>query len=125
MDSQALTQNRPDAAAFKRLFERANAEQGEGRLADAEATCREILARDETHAGAWHLLAIIALRSGDAETALRHVERAVGLAPTRADCRHTHGFILRVLRHNVEAESAFRQAIGLDPKFDESHYQLG
>src|ERR1700752_2803965 len=104
MDSRQRPEERPDAAALKRLFERANAEQSEGRLADAEATCREILACDETHSGAWHLLAIMSLRSGDAETALQHVERAVALAPKRADCRHTHGFILKVLRRNVEAE---------------------
>src|ERR1700692_966438 len=125
MDSQALTQERPDAAALKRLFERANGEQGEGRLADAEATCREILAIDDAHAGAWHLLAILALRSGDADMAAKHIERAVALAPTRADCRHTHGFILKGLRHNIAAEGAFRQAIKLDPNFVETHYQLG
>ncbi len=126
MEQGQLTQKRPDGgpAALKRLFDRANAEQSEGRLADAEATCREILAQDETHVGAWHLLAIIALRSGDAETAARHVERAIALAPARADCRHTHGFVLKVLRRNAEAEAAFRQAIALDPTFVETHYQL-
>src|ERR1700761_9793613 len=93
--TQERTDERPDAAALKRLFERANAEQGEGRIGDAEATCREILSRDETHSGAWHLLAIMALRGGDAEAASKHVERAVALAPNRADCRHTHGFILK------------------------------
>ena len=127
MDSQELTGHRPDAAGatLKRLFERANAEQGEGRLADAEATCREILARDEAHAGAWHLLAIIALRSGDAEAAAKHAERAVALAPQRADCRHTLGFVLKVLRRDAKAEAAFRQAVALDPSFVETHYQLG
>src|ERR1700724_839928 len=126
MEQGQLTQERPDGApaALKRLFDRANAEQGEGRLADAEATCREILAQDATHAGAWHLLAIIALRSGDAEAARQHVERAITFAPDRADCRHTHGFVLRVLRHDVEAEAAFRHAIALDPTFVETHYQL-
>src|SRR5580658_2898167 len=127
MEPQELTRERPNGAhaALKRLFERANAEQAEGRLAAAETTCREILASDEGHAGAWHLLAILALRSGDAEAAAKHIERAVALAPTRADCLHTHGFILKVLRHNIEAEAAFRQAIKLDPSFVETHYQLG
>src|ERR1700728_185954 len=124
MDPRQLTQERPDEAALKRLFERANAEQAEGRLADAEAACREILARDAAHSRACHLLAIMALRGGAAETAMKHVERAVALAPKRADCRHTHGFILKVLRRNVEAEGAFRQAIALDPTFAETHYQL-
>jgi predicted O-linked N-acetylglucosamine transferase (SPINDLY family)/ADP-heptose:LPS heptosyltransferase len=127
MKPQDLTEQRPDAAGatLKRLFARANAEQAEGRLADAEATCRAIIARDETHAGAWHLLAVIALRSGDAETAAKDVERAVALAPQRADCRHTLGFILKVLRRQADAEAAFRQAITLDPTFVETHYQLG
>ncbi len=125
MEPQELTDERRDAGSLKRLFERANAEQAEGRLADAETTCRAILACDETHAGAWHLLAIIALRSGDAEAAARHVERAIALAPQRADCRHTLGFILKVLRRDAEAEAAFRHAIALDPGFVETHYQLG
>ncbi|HEY1542668.1 MAG TPA: tetratricopeptide repeat protein, partial [Xanthobacteraceae bacterium] len=111
--------------SLKPLFERANAEQAEGRLADAEATCRTVLARDETHAGAWHLLAIIALRAGDAEAAAKHVERAIALAPQRADCRHTLGFVLNSLRRKAEAEAAFRQAIALDSSFVEAHYHLG
>jgi predicted O-linked N-acetylglucosamine transferase (SPINDLY family)/ADP-heptose:LPS heptosyltransferase len=127
MEPQELIEQRSDAASatLKRLFERANAEQAAGRVAHAEATCRAILARDETHAGAWHLLAIIALRAGDAEAAAEHVKRAVALAPQRADCRHTLGFILGTLRRKAEAEAAFRQAIALDPSFVEAHYQLG
>jgi predicted O-linked N-acetylglucosamine transferase (SPINDLY family)/ADP-heptose:LPS heptosyltransferase len=126
MEPRELTQERTESpqASLKQLFERANAEQAAGRLADAEATCRAILARDETHAGAWHLLAIITLRSGDAAAAARYAERAVALAPQRADCRHTLGFILKVLRRDGEAEAAFRRAVALDPSFLESHYQL-
>src|SRR5262245_28173967 len=127
MEPRELTQDRPDsgAASLQRLFERANAEQAAGRLADAEATCHEILGRDEAHFGAWHLLGILAFRAGNPHAAAAHVERAVALAPTRADCRCTLGFVLRALNRQDEAEAAFRQAIERDTGFVEAHYQLG
>jgi predicted O-linked N-acetylglucosamine transferase (SPINDLY family)/ADP-heptose:LPS heptosyltransferase len=127
MEPRELTQDRPDSgpASLKLLFERANAEQAAGRLADAEATCREILARDEAYFGAWHLLGIVAFRAGNPQAAAAHVERAVALAPARADCRCTLGFILRALSRPDEAETAYRQAIERDPDFLEAHYQLG
>jgi len=107
------------------LFERAHAEQAQGRLKDAEAACREVLALDNDHAGAWHLRGIVALRAGDPQTALAHIERAAALAPERADCRNSLGFALRALGRDDDATAAFRAAIGLDPDFIEAHYQLG
>jgi tetratricopeptide (TPR) repeat protein len=118
--------NPPDTRALiHQLFERANAEQAAGSLKDAEATCRELLALDESHSGTWHLLGIVALRSGDPRSAVAHIERAVALAPARADCRHSLGFVLRAMGRETDAEAAFRQAIALDPDFVEAHYQLG
>src|SRR5262249_46051189 len=107
------------------LFARAHAEQAQGRLAEAEAACRALLALDESHAGAWHLRGIIAFRSGDPATALAHVERAAALAPEKADIRNSLGFALRALRRDKEAEAAFRAAIERDPNFIEAHYRLG
>ncbi len=107
------------------LLARATAEQAAGRLAESEATCREILARDESHAGAWHLLGIVALRSGDPRIAAAHIEHAIGIAPERADCRHSLGFVLRALGRDADAEASFREAVVLDPDFIEAHYQLG
>src|SRR5262249_37804192 len=107
------------------LFARAHAEQAQGRFADAEATCRALLALDERHAGAWHLRGIAAFRAGDPATALAHVERAAALAPEKADIRNSLGFALRALQRDKDAEAAFRQANALDPGFLEAHYQLG
>src|SRR5262249_44770431 len=107
------------------LFARAHAEQAQGRLEGAEATCRALLALDASHVGAWHLRGIIAFRSGDAASALAHVERAAALAPEKADIRNSLGFALRALRRDKEAEAAFRAAIERDPNFIEAHYQLG
>jgi tetratricopeptide (TPR) repeat protein len=107
------------------LFARAHAEQAQGRLAEAEATCRALLALDEDHAGAWHLRGIIAFRAGDPAAALAHIERAAALAPEKADIRNSLGFALRALHRDKEAEAAFRDAVRFDPDFLEAHYQLG
>src|SRR5262249_18922380 len=90
------------------LFAPAHAERAPGTLEEPEAACRALLALDESHAGAWHLRGIIAFRSGDAATALAHVERAAALAPEKADIRNSLGFALRALRRDKEAEAAFR-----------------
>src|ERR1700745_2867368 len=81
----------PARADPQQLFARAHAEQAQGRLEDAETTCRELLALDEANAGAWHLRGIIAFRAGDPATALAHVERAAALAPKKADIRNSLG----------------------------------
>src|SRR5437016_3650978 len=93
-------------AMLKQLFDRANAEQAAGRLTEADAICRELLALDERHSGAWHLRGIVALRSSDPTSAVAHIERAIKLAPTRADCRNSLGFALKVLGRTAEAEAA-------------------
>src|SRR5262249_61492378 len=82
------------------LLARAHAEQSQGRLEDAEATCRAVLSLEEGHAGAWHLRGIIAFRAGDSATALAHIERAATLAPQKADIRNSLGFALRALRRD-------------------------
>jgi predicted O-linked N-acetylglucosamine transferase (SPINDLY family)/ADP-heptose:LPS heptosyltransferase len=107
------------------LFARANAEQAQGRLAEAEATCRALLALDANHAGGWHLLGIVSFRAGDPAAALAHIERGASLAPQQADIRNSMGFALRALRREKDAEAAFRAAIARDPSFLEAHYQLG
>src|SRR6516164_9065784 len=100
---QSPPESRP--AALQRLFERANAQQAAGNSRQAEVICREILALDEAHSGAWHLLGIIALRAGDAVSALPSIDRAVALAPGRADYRSSLGFALAALGRRDDAEA--------------------
>jgi tetratricopeptide (TPR) repeat protein len=111
-------------ASLKSTFDRANAEYAAGRSKEAEAICREILDRDDEHFGAWHLLAILALRQGEREKALAHIEKAISIAPTRADCQNSLGFVLRSLQRDRDAEAAFQRAVTLDQDFTEAHYQL-
>ena len=117
----------PDAAraTVKEMFDRANAKQVAGQSDEADAICRAILAIDDNHFGASHLRGVLALRSGDPQSALEHIERAVALAPARADCRNSLGFVFKALGRRADAETAFRQAVERDPAFVEAHVQLG
>jgi tetratricopeptide (TPR) repeat protein len=111
--------------AVQTLLARAHAEQAAGRFKEAEAACRDLLALDDKHAGAWHLLGIVTFRAGDAAGALAPIDRAAALAPDKADVRNSRGFALRALGRDTEAEAAFREAVALDANFLEAHYQLG
>ena len=122
-ENQALPETGRSRSA--ELFARAHAAQAQGRLEEAEAVCRELLALDAGHGGAWHLRGIVALRAGDPAGALAHIERAAVLAPEKADIRNSMGFALRALRRDKEAEAAFRAAVARDQSFIEAHYQLG
>jgi Flp pilus assembly protein TadD len=123
MKNQQQTQAKPEAAhaGRKQMFDRANAEHAAGRSDEAEAICRALLAIDEGYFGAWHLRGIIALRSGDPAAALSLIERAVALAPKRADCRNSLGFVYKALDRRADAEAAFGEAVALDPDFVEAH----
>jgi tetratricopeptide (TPR) repeat protein len=110
---------------LKQLFERGHAELAAGRLDDAQATCRAMLALDAGHAGALQLLGVVALRAGDTVSAIAQIERAAAVAPTRAEIRHNLGFALRAAGRPADAAAAFREAVALDPDFAEAHYQLG
>jgi len=52
-----------------------------GRLAEAEALCRQILKVAPSHPEAWHQLGLIALRAGRAELAVDWMRQALVLTP--------------------------------------------
>lgn len=97
-----------------------------GRSASAEAVCDRLLARWPEHL---HLLATRAhLRAqrGAAEAALTDLEALVALAPRRsAGDWFNLAFLLDQLGRLEQAETAFNQALSLDPKLDRGWYGLG
>jgi protein O-GlcNAc transferase len=62
-------------------FQRAIEHHRNGRLREAEALYREVLAATPRHADALHLLGVIALQSGHAEAAIELIGRAVEVRP--------------------------------------------
>jgi predicted O-linked N-acetylglucosamine transferase (SPINDLY family) len=96
-----------------------------GRLAEAEQGYRGILLHEPEHADALHLLGVIALQSGNLDSALALVQRAVALRPDAAACRNNLGQIFERLGKDDEAVRCYEAAIELDRGYAEAYNNLG
>lgn len=87
----------------------------QGRLDEASAIYREIIAADPNHADAHHLLGLIAHQQGDHEAACAGVERAIAL-DDRVLLYHANFVrILTALGRYGDALAAARRALALEP----------
>ena len=96
-----------------------------GRLAEAERGYRAILQRAPRHADSLNLLGVIALQTGNVDSALALVQRAVALRPDAPVCRNNLGQILERLGRDDEAALCYQAAIELDAAYAEAHNNLG
>jgi protein O-GlcNAc transferase len=106
-------------------FELALQHHRAGRLAEAERGYRALLQHQPEHADSLHLLGVIALQTGNLESALALVQRAVALRPDAAPCRNNLGQILERLGREDEAARCYEAAIALDPVYAEPYNNLG
>jgi protein O-GlcNAc transferase len=96
-----------------------------GRLAEAEALYRQILAVQPNHADALMSLGIIALQAGRHELAVERIREAIVLDPRNPAAHSNLGVACRAMGRLGEAVAAFRQAIQLKPDYAEAHNNLG
>ncbi len=96
-----------------------------GRLQQAETICRQILVSRPDHPDALHLLGMIALQTGNHETAVKLIERAVEVKPDIPVYHVNLAQALRTSRKLDQAVSAYQQAIVLNPDLVEVHNDLG
>jgi predicted O-linked N-acetylglucosamine transferase (SPINDLY family) len=96
-----------------------------GRLDDAEQDYRAILNADPSCAEAWHLLGVIALQRGDAETAEPHLEKALGLSPDNAKFLNNYGVAAERRGKMRDAAARFAKSAEIDPGFAEAHCNHG
>lgn len=95
-----------------------------GRLADAEETCKQIIALDDLNAGAHYLLALCREHAGDLAATVEHDQIAIYLDPGFA-MPHLHlGLIARRRGDVVEAHRALSQALILLAREDSSRILL-
>src|SRR5438132_1441350 len=97
----------------------------EGNVAATRSACEQLLALEERHAGALHLLALIAYGENQFSEARDKAQAAVEIAPNFAIFHNTLGAVLVALEKSDLAEAAFRKALQVDPAHAEAHGNLG
>jgi predicted O-linked N-acetylglucosamine transferase (SPINDLY family) len=111
--------------AIDRLLSQALAHHAAGRLAEAEALCRQVLAASPNHSVALHLLGIIAYQVGQNPLALELIEAALQANPQSAEAHNNRGSVLHSLRRYQEAVAARDRALLLNPNFPDAWHNRG
>lgn len=106
-------------------FQTAFSHHQAGRLREAEALYRQVLAADPAHADAWHLLGLVAHQAGRPDVAEGLIGRAIALNNQKALFHANLGEALRVQGKLSQAEAALSRAIALDGTQADAHNSLG
>ena len=109
---------------FGRALEEAVRHHQAGRLAQAEQIYRVILEAEPGNADALNLLGMIAHQTGNAEAALRLIDRAIAANDRAPDFHNNAGLVLLRLGRTDDAVVRFRRALALDPAHADAHLNL-
>ncbi len=109
----------------RNMLENALALHRAGRLAEAEAIYRQILATDPHHADSLHLLGMIEHQRGHHETAIELIGQAIAVSPSQAAYHSNLGTILQAQGKLDEATACFLRALALKPDWVEVLSNLG
>ncbi|HWK47915.1 MAG TPA: tetratricopeptide repeat-containing glycosyltransferase family protein [Stellaceae bacterium] len=112
------------AAAVPEILRQGTAHHQAGRLPEAEACYRQILAIDPHHADGLHLLGVIALQVGRCEQAVELIGHAIKRQPRLAHYHSNLGNAFAALGRYEEAATSCREARRLNPNFPTAHNNL-
>jgi len=96
-----------------------------GQLQQAEKTCQQILGKYPQHAGAFHLLGIIAYQIGDYRIATGLITQAIKIDSSQCVFFNSLGSALQEQGRLRESIQAFNQALKIQPQFAGAHYNKG
>lgn len=103
------------------LFDQAVAEHKAGRLPQAEAGYRKILAENPNHSDAIHMLGLLAHQTRNFQAAVQLIEQSLAMNPNNASAFSNLGEVKRNLGLLQDAERLCRRAIELDPNMSAAH----
>ncbi|HXY36396.1 MAG TPA: tetratricopeptide repeat protein, partial [Planctomycetaceae bacterium] len=109
----------------RETFEQALGHHRAGRVGDAERLYRLVLQGQADHAGALHLMGVVALERGDRAESLDWLCRATSAAPDNAVYRLSLGQTLTALGRLGEAIEAYRAATEIAPDLVDAWFALG
>ena len=115
----------PGAIPIDQALERALEHHRAGRLADAEAIYRQVLAAHPDHPGALNLLGALAYQAGRCDVARVLVGRALTLQPDFAEAHNNLAAALQADGELAQAEAHFRRALALAPGYHGARLNLG
>jgi predicted O-linked N-acetylglucosamine transferase (SPINDLY family) len=96
-----------------------------GRLAEAEQSCRQVLAQSPDNAHALYLLGVISRQLGNLPVAAEVLSRSLAINPQSAAAHYEMGCTLTDQGKLQEAAAAFERALRLNPNSPEAHNRLG
>jgi len=96
-----------------------------GELRQAEQIYRQILAADPRHAGAMHLLGLVALQVGRPELAVEWITRAIRVDGFQAAFHTALGEAYRALGKLADAQACYEQVLRIQPDVADTHNTLG
>lgn len=96
-----------------------------GRLADAQASYRQILAQQPRHPDALHLMGVIALQAGRYAVAIEMISAAATLTPNAAEIHANLGEAYRRDGQLRPAAASLQRSLALDPSNANAHNNLG
>jgi len=96
-----------------------------GRLGEAEALYRQILAVQPGHVDALQMLGCIAHQAGRYDRAVELIGRAIALYPEYPAAHSNLGEAYRAMGRLEEAVASYRRALQIKPDYPVCHYNLG
>ena len=95
-----------------------------GRLQEADALYRQILASQPDHPGALQMLGVLAHQVGRNDLSADLFRRLISFEPQNAEAHNNLGVALAAEWKLAEAEDAYRRALALRPDFAQAHNNL-
>jgi protein O-GlcNAc transferase len=87
----------------------------QGRLSEALNACSTLLRAQPRHAGALHLLGVLALHAGETDTSIGYLQKSLEVDPRQSDVLCTLSAVLLQLNRATEAFDCTERALQLAP----------